>query len=200
MRCNSKWTQGQFVDALRWARMGQALKESSGVDTQFDVSHSLALAERDGGQPELALSFFLGGQKLEEVVDPDELDEEKGGPHYGNVGRCLHFMGQVDSALICYQKSALLIEKHQKHHHVLNQSYIRRWIGELLLARKDFRYAAVFLEAARIKWAQVSPPKAAQIVALKRQLGSELPDLSEISKDTVERLCLDWISGRTHDA
>jgi tetratricopeptide (TPR) repeat protein len=200
LKCHCKWTQGQFADALKWARIGQDLKRASDVDTQYDVSHNLALAERDAGEPELAINFFLAGRELEEVLDPDELAEEKGGPHYGNIGRCLHFMGQVDSALICYQKSALLIEKQQKHQYVLNQGYIRRWIGELLLARKNYKLAAVFLEAARLKWVLVSPPKAADIVAIKRQLSGQVPDLSEMSKDTVERLCLDWISGRVTDA
>lgn len=199
-RCHCRWTQGQFTEALKWGRTGRALKEASDVDTQYDVSHNLALAERDAGEPELALSFFLAGRKLEEVTDPDELDEERGGPHYGNIGRCLHFMGQIDLALVCYQKSALLIEKRHKHQHVLNQGYIRRWIGELLLARKNYRLVAVFLEAARLKWLQVSPPKAADVIAIRRQLGAQLPDVSGTSEEEVERMCLDWISGRISDA
>jgi hypothetical protein len=130
------------------------------------------------------------------VLDPEELDEDRGGPHYGNVGRCLHFMGQVDSALVCYQKSGLLIEKQYKHQHLLNQGYIRRWIGELLFARGETRLAAVFLEAARLKWAQVSPPKAGQTVKLQRQWADRLPDISDKSKDDIERECIDWMSGR----
>jgi tetratricopeptide (TPR) repeat protein len=199
LKCHSKWTQGEFAEAVRWGKIGQTLKESSNVDTQYDVAHQLALAERDAGQPELALPVFLNERPFEEVTDPDELDEDQDGAHYGNIGRCLHFMGQVDSALICYQKSALLIERQPKHQHVLNQGYIRRWIGELLVARQEYKLAAVFLEAARLKWLDVSPPKAAQIIRLKRQLGSQLPDISSMSNDEIERTCLDWISGRIHD-
>ena len=164
------------------------------------MSHHLALAERDAGRPELALPFFLHGQKLEDVLDAEELDEDRGGPHYGNIGRCLHFMGQVDSALICYQKSALLLEKDAVNDRLLNQGYIRRWIGELLLARKEHKLAGIFLEAARLKWEQVSPPKAAQIVNLQRQLGDHLVDLSSMSKHSIEKTILDWISGRSNDA
>jgi hypothetical protein len=148
----------------------------------------------------LAMPVFLHGQRLEEVLDSEELDEDRGGAHYGNIGRCLHFMGQVDSTLICYQKSALLIEKHSTNDRILNQGYIRRSIGELLLARNEHRLAGTFLEAARLKWEQVSPPKAAQIVVLQRQLGSHAVDSSGLSKQAIEKTFLDWISGRLSDA
>jgi len=200
LKCYHKWTKGEFAEAVQWGKTGQLLKKSSDVDTKYDVTHNLALAERDAGQPELALPVFLDGRNLEEVLDPEELDENRGGPHYGNIGRCLHFMGQVDSALVCYQKSALLVEKATKGERILNQGYIRRWIGELLLARNEHKLACIFLQAARFKWEQVSPPKAAQVAAMQRQLGSETPTCSGMSNAAIERACLDWIYGRLSDA
>jgi tetratricopeptide (TPR) repeat protein len=201
MKCHCKWIRGQFADAVKWGKLGQALKTSSNVDTHFDVAHSLALAERDAGQPELALPVFLEGRTLAEVIDPEELDEQKNGSHYGNVGRCLHFMGQIDPALACYQKSALLIEKDPQHEHVINQGYIRRWIGEVLIARNQFKLADAFLEAARLKWEQVSPPRAVQVALLRQQIEDQIPSSVEkfVSND-VERLFQDWISGRYMDA
>ena len=201
MKCHCKWLRGQFADAVKWGKKGHTLKTSSNVDTDFEVSHSLALAERDSGQPELALPIFLEGRTLAEVVDPEELDEKKNGAYYGNIGRCMHFMGQIDSALACYQKSALLIEKDPEHEHVINQGYIRRWIGEVLIARNQYKLAAAFLEAARLKWEQVSPPKAAQVAMLQRQIENQVPRSTETSaSDDVERLFQDWISGRHMDA
>ncbi len=200
LKCLYKWIRGEFAQAIEWGNAGQALKNTSHVDTKYDVSHHLALAERDAGRPELALQVFLHGQRLEDVLDPEELDEDRGGAHYGNIGRCLHFMGQVDSALICYQKSALVIEKVSKNDRILNQGYIRRWIGELLLARNEQRLAGIFLEAARLKWEQVSPPKAAHVVTLQRQIDSHLVDFSHMSKQAVEKTFLDWISGTLSDA
>ena len=199
MKAYSKWLQGQFNDAVKWGKIGQDLKRSSNVDTWIDPSNTLALAERDAGRPESALPIFLAGRTLAEVTDPEELDEGRGGHHYGNIGRCLHFMGQIDGALICYQKSALLLEK-ASHEHVMNQGYIRRWIGELLMARKQYRLAAIFLEAARIKWEQVSPPKAKDILALKGQLERESPRATVLANLNVEQICRDWILGRQMDA
>jgi hypothetical protein len=63
LRCFSSWTHGQFADAVKWGKTGQALKESSDVDTKFDVAHNLALAERDAGQPDLALPYFFARAK-----------------------------------------------------------------------------------------------------------------------------------------
>jgi tetratricopeptide (TPR) repeat protein len=200
MKCSSKWNRGEFAEAVKWGEKGQKFKMSSHVDTGYEVEHSLALARRDAGQPELALPVFLSGRSLSEVIDPDELDESRGGAHYGNIGRCLHFMGQVDSALVCYQKSALLTEKTSGEQRVLNQGFIRRWIGELMVARGQFRLAAIFFEASRLKWEQVSPPRAAQIIAMQRQLKDQLPQSLDISEDDKERIFRDWILGRYLDA
>jgi len=200
LKCYLKWTRGELSDAVKWGKIGRAIKESSNVDTAHDVAHNLALAERDAGQPELALTVFLDGRDLDEVLDPDELDEERSGPHYGNVGRCLHFMGQVEQALVCYQKSALLIEKDFEGERVLNQGYIRRWIGELLLARGETHLAGIFIEAAKRKWKQVSPPQAGQISALQHQRKGQMSDCQGLSDDELERTCIDWISGRPVEA
>lgn len=200
MRCYSNWIRGEFTAAVKWGRIGQKLKESSGVDTKYDVTHSLALAERDAGQPEFALSVFLGGRSLSEVVDPEELDEKRDGAHYGNIGRCLHFMGQVDNALICYQKSALLIEKGLQSEHVLNQGYIRLWVGELLAAREQFKLSLVFFRAAYLKWEQTSPPKASKVALLSKQISARAPNSPRIDDRDVEGICVQWILGRSVDA
>ena len=59
MRCHLAWVRGDFTTAIQWGRKGKKLKDDTQVDTHFDISHSLALAERDGGQPEVALTEFL---------------------------------------------------------------------------------------------------------------------------------------------
>jgi tetratricopeptide (TPR) repeat protein len=185
---------------LEWAKLGQKLKASSGADIKINIEHQLALVERDSGQAEIALPTFLAGRALSEVLDPDELEPERDGPHYGNVGRCLHFMGQIDAALICYQKSALVIEKRPRSGHVRNQGFIRTWIGELLAAREQYRLAGAFFQAAYLKWSQVSPPKAASVLLQVDQMRMRVPSSSWISDVEVEKVCLDWILGRNVDA
>ena len=94
MRCYSYWFRDDFEAAVVWGRRGEFIEESSGVDTGYGIAYTLALAERDAGQPESALAVFLDGRGLYEVIDPDELDEEQPGHYYGNIGRCLPLWGK----------------------------------------------------------------------------------------------------------
>src|SRR6202142_556197 len=194
MRSFWSWVKSDFVEAVRWGSEGQTLKES-GVDTEFDTSHTLALAERDAGRPESALAFFLAGRTLRQVLDPEELEEQRGGAHYGNIGRCLHLMGQIENALVCYQKSAVVIERHPHDEHVVNQGYVRQWIGELLAARDNFELAEAFLRAARLKWEQVSPPKAAKLDPLINEVRQRGLRSLRVDDTTAENIVLDWIFG-----
>jgi tetratricopeptide (TPR) repeat protein len=195
MRCHVYWLAGKLTEAVEWGRRGQMLKDQSDVDTHYDIAHQLALAERDAGRPDVALPVFLSGRTVEEVVNPGEFDENRGGPHYGNIGRCLQFTGQIEPALICYQKSALAIEKAPLVEHVRNQGFIRTWLGEVFAARGDFRLAAVFFCAARLKWQEVSPPKAATVQTLETELAARL-DGWRPNPSKAEETCLDWIHGR----
>ena len=198
LRCTSKWNRGEFRAAVEWGKRGSTLKESSNVDTRHGISHSLALAERDAGRPEVALEFFLYGEPLDKVIDPEEVDEERAGHFYGNIGRCLQFMGEIDPALICFQKSALILERALSAESVMNQGYARAWIGELLAARGQSKLALVFLRAAYLKWEQVAPPKAKKIAALARQIEVRSEKLSSSDLE-VERVVRDWIMGHNLD-
>jgi tetratricopeptide (TPR) repeat protein len=196
LRSFTKWLCGDFKSAVDWGRMGEAIPEQKTwpPEGRLYIKHTLALAQRDAGEPEIALEFFLRGHQLGKVVDPDELHELGGGPFYGNVGRCLHFMGQTEAALSCYQKSALLIERDLKYEHVLNQGYIRRWIGELLFARGQRRLGSIFLEAARRRWEKSSPIRERQLRELQLTLGSYRVPVEETDED-LELTFRRWIMG-----
>ena len=198
LRCYADWVRGEFESAITWGQKGQELKTSTGVDTKYDVSHNLALAMRDAGRPESALPIFLSGRELSQAIDPDELEEERGGHYYGNIGRCLHYMGQIEGALICYQKSGLLLEK-DRGAHVINQGFIRAWIAELLVSRKQLRLAWAFYRAAHRKWQETSPPRAAQIEQTSFQLKSRIGNVGSVDDSQAERICVDWILGKYLD-
>ncbi len=199
MRCHSRWVRGDFAMAVKWGNAGQKLKTSSGVDTKYDVSQNLALAERDAGRPEVALPIFLAGRNLSDVLNPKELDENRDGHHYGNIGRCLHLMGQVDAALVCYQKSAVLLER-ARVQHVTNQGYIRAWVAELLIARQQITLAYVFHRAAYLKWEQSSPPRAAMLKHLAEQFIDRVNSSFYLDDSSVEGIWIDWTLGKDLDA
>jgi hypothetical protein len=200
MKCFTNWVRGDYALALEWGEQGKLLKQKSAVDTAYDVSHTMALAERDSGRPEIALPIFLEGRSLEEVIDPFKIDHEQSGTFYGNIGRCLHFLGQVDAALACNQKSALLIEKKPTSEHVLNQGFIRAWIGELLVAREEFKLAAIFLRAAVLKWENVSPPRAKSVHVMFEHAKKRLQGSTPINDANVEKIFVEWVMGRQMDS
>jgi tetratricopeptide (TPR) repeat protein len=198
MRCYSKWFRGDFATAVKWGKIGEDLKTSSGVDTKYDVSHNLSLAQRDAGRPEVALPTFLSGKNLSEIVDPNELDEKRDGHYYGNIGRCLHLMGQADSALTCYQKSALLLER-ARVEHVVNQGYIRSWVAELLVAREQITLAYVFYRAAYLKWQQAAPPRASRVKEIAQQFRDRVSESIDLEDSSVEGIWIDWMLGENVD-
>jgi len=200
MRCVAYWQRSQFPDALDWGQRGEDLRKESDVDTKSDISHTLALVQRDSGRPEDALPEFLGGRRIEEVTDPQEFDENRSGPHYGNIGRCLQFMGQLDQALICFQKSAILLENRVQTNHVYNQGFIRKWLGEVFVARGQALLGGVFLRAAYLKWMETSPPRAVDAMSMYREIEGRRKELSEIGDREIEKTCLDWIFSRPLEA
>jgi hypothetical protein len=109
-------------------------------------------------------------------------------------------MGQTDSALICYQKSALLIEKDMTNDHQINQGYIRFWIGELLVAKEKLQLAEAFFMAAAAKWKLIFPRRATECRNLARQLRERINQGGDSREVDAEKVCVDWILGRDAEA
>ncbi len=189
------WRHGDFTTAVRWGTEGVELKALTGVDTKYSAEHTLALAQRDAGNIDAALKILLDSVSLEDAADTNHIDRDRGGAFYGNIGRCLHLMGQIEPALRCYQKSAQLIEEDVRDHEE-NRAYIRQWIGELLQARSDKRGALNFLVAARAKWSLLSPPKMASIDELIEDILQDTNNESSLDEVVAEAYCRRWISLR----
>lgn len=184
------WSSGDYIAAIKWGTDGADLKRESGVDTHYGSDHNLALAQRDSGAVDPALTHFLNGTDIDEVLDPENIDVDQGGTFYGNVGRCFHLMEQKEPALICYTKSAHLIETEHEDSDRENQAYIRQWIGELLLAKGERETALFFFQAAYEKWSAVSPPRASKLL---KRIGEEYPNQDIPSAEQAENFSVRWI-------
>ena len=169
LRCYLYWYKGEFETAVSWGQKGDQLKQSTPVDTKFSTKHNLALSLRDAGRVDEALESFLGSEPLEEVISSDKFVSSKGAPFYGNVGRCLFLAERIDEALVCYVKSAQLLENSRLHSSRLNKGYIRLWIGELLEQRGELEIAVTAYRAAACMWGDSSPPRS--IWAVERMHG-----------------------------
>lgn len=152
VRCHSYWQRGLYERAIEWGQRGDELKKISNVDTHFDCEHNLALATRDGGNPETALKLFLGSTDLNRLISAGSAGgkeaEDFGAPLFGNVGRCLSMMGRLDQSLVCLQRSALLLEEDKGSSRLENQAFARQWIAECLLTAADAAAAVPFLISA----------------------------------------------------
>jgi tetratricopeptide (TPR) repeat protein len=195
LRCMMHWTRMEYDEAIEWGERGKALKDKTGADTRYSTEHHLALAQRDHGRPDTAMIAFLRGAPIEKVIDSDEFDEQRDPSFYGNIGRCLHLMGQIDPALICYRKSALLLQK-DRNPHVENQGFVRSWIGELLVAKGDVCSAKAFLQAAKSKWRLVAPQRAFSMDEKLKEIESQTVDCMALNISNSERYVLAWINER----
>lgn len=191
MMCTYYWLRGEHMDALRWGLEGVSLKKSTDVDTDFDAAHALALAQRDSGAVDPALAFFLKGRQVTQVIE-DALDMSLGGAFYGNIGRCLQFMGQLDQAMDCYRKSALIIEDESAEASLANKGYIRQWVGEAAYLKGDSALASACFCASIACWDLIAPPKAELLS--KRLRGAEgFAGLSFVSREAAENTFGAWM-------
>ena len=177
LRCYADWYAGKYNSAIRWGEQGDQLKERTSVDTGFSTRHNLALSRRDAGRVSEAIESFLDGESLETVLTPGEQIPSKREDFYGNIGRCLFLTNRLDEALICYVKSAQLLEESHAHPDRLNKGYIREWIAELLMQQEEFELAAASYRAAVCMWDDFSPPRAAQAKNRLETLVTEHPEL-----------------------
>lgn len=177
LKCYVAWYNGRFELAIQWGERGNKLKEKTAIDTTFSTRHNLALSLRDGGRVMEAIESFLEGESLEIVVAPNERIQGKDAPFYGNIGRCLFLIERLDEALVCYVKSAQLLEESRNHSDRLNKGYIRYWIAELLILREEFDLAAAVCRASVCMWNEISPPRADRAANMLEKLATDHPEL-----------------------
>lgn len=188
--CGYYWIRGDYFSSMKWGVEGVELKKTSNVDTAFDASHHLALAQRDSGAVDAALNYFLKGKPLQSVTVDQPPEKSVGGAYYGNIGRCLHFMGQINQAMICYKKSALVIEDEITAASLANKGYIRQWVGEMAYSKGDRRLASACFSAAAVCWELIAPPKAE--ILERRFHGTDYDGLVPVARDTAERIFAAW--------
>jgi tetratricopeptide (TPR) repeat protein len=193
MRCYLHWTNRNYAAAIHWGTSGAELKRKSGVDTNFDSRHNLALAQRDAGAIDAALEYFLSDSSIEKAAEPNNFEADRNEAFYGNIGRCLQLMGQIEPAISCLRKSAILAHRVSTGHRNENQAYAREWLAELFQAKGEHAAAMAFYVAARAKWEIVSPPRSARVTRAINALAATSPDLKRPTPVKAENIVLEWI-------
>jgi tetratricopeptide (TPR) repeat protein len=199
MRCYMYWSTGKYDLAIDWGNRGVKLKNETNIDTRHDCQHNLALANRDGGYIDSALEYFLGGSTIKDVLDLNIINKEKGGPFYGNIGRCLWLKNETSNALLCYKKSARLLEYTYDKSSVVNRGWASEWIGEALEKQNKYPLAWRFFQRAYYQWREISPPKATRARIKAEDILIKHSDIIiDIESDmdnyaNIERQCRNWI-------
>ena len=177
LRCYADWHAERYDLAIQWGEQGSLLKEQTDVDTNYSTKHHLALSLRDSGRIDEAIESFLEGESLEVVVIPGKKIQGENAAFYGNIGRCLFLDGRLDKALVCYVKSAQMLEESRDHSDRVNKGYIRCWIADLLIQREEFELAAASYRASIFVWDDSSPPRATQAKGKLEKLVADHPEL-----------------------
>lgn len=191
LMCYTYWANGDFPLAIRWGAEGVDIKRKSGIDTSFDAEHNYALAQRDSGDIDPALEFFLKGHSLESVLSGKPGSTKYEGGYYGNIGRCLQLMGQFEPSLACYHHAIKLTDCSGSTETIQNRAYIRQWIGESLLGQGDMEQGTNFLKGSASLWEIASPQKLEKIKRVVSSVGTT--QLYEtLSTDAAERTIRAW--------
>ncbi len=198
MRCYSYWYRKDFDLAKEWGKKGSELKGVGRLDTRHDCLHNLALAQRDSGEVDVALPYFLQGQDLQTVLAAASVDEKRSGEYYGNIGRCLWLKNETQGALSCLRKSALLLESSSDGNTLMNQGWAAFWIGEILERQEQFELAILAFRRASVKWRSVAPPlcDSAQDAILRLQRTRNASAHHVPTDAEVDRIFLRWLGSK----
>jgi tetratricopeptide (TPR) repeat protein len=181
LRAYSLWVRQDYVAAIKWATEGDTLKVASHIDTQADCKHNLALARRDSGDVGPALEYFLRGEKLECVLSPQHFEKKRGGPYYGNIGRCLQLQGRLDEALVCLRKSAVILETEGAHNVLMNRGWAAQWLALILEQKGEVDAAYIAFRGAAASWSNGSPQRSRDAMLSAERLSDRVSDKTLLS-------------------
>ncbi|NII83174.1 SIR2 family protein [Pedobacter sp. SG908] len=187
MKSYTLWYQGLHEEAIAIAEEGAYLLDESSLQDSYSLRHNLALGLRDSKVEKnikKALEHFLQNEKIEDVLNREKINFEFSGHFYGNIGKCLEYIGLSDDALFCYYVSLKLLLKEQSDtNSILNIGYASHWISQILLDNKYFKDALYFLKYSRNSYEKVSPPMAKVLEVV----WANIP-FDKTTKQSIERL------------
>ncbi|SCX32244.1 putative ATPase [Agrobacterium sp. DSM 25558] len=186
------WTRGEYQNAIDTAQEGVNLKDQTGVDTTHDCSQALALAQRDGGAPEEALPFFLKTHELDHLLTKEGILTVDEPTTIGNIGRCLQMMGRNDDAIICFQRSAQLLQDNVSTHRLSNLAYAYHWLAQALTTTGDEQSGYCFFVEAEELAAKFSPGR---LLSISQDKDKFFPadKIPSISNREIRRQVKTWL-------
>lgn len=162
MQATACWILGDSGAAVPYAREGVELKKTSGVDTDHDCSHVLALALRESGEIDEALNIFLEGRDIQALLKEEEPGQLHHSSYYGNIGRALFLKGDMKGALRLIRRSGRMLQGERGHTTLLNRGWAAFWVGEILERSGEFFHSFCAYASAAIHWKECHPLKSVE--------------------------------------
>nr|VFK51912.1 MAG: NB-ARC domain-containing protein [Candidatus Kentron sp. TC] len=189
------WFNSEYSEAINIYEKTAFLLESAKQPENASLKHIYALALRDSGEVEKALDIFLSGEDLDLVANDTDIDNSLGGEFYGNIGRCLQFLGRLDESLNCVCKSFICIYDSDDSNRLINIGYASKWLFEVLKEDNSSDVACHFYRLALDKWEISSPPLRNQLKNTKL-CDSNHKSIMEIEDWRIKKYCNEWVRKR----
>lgn len=198
MKTHHYWVKCDYEKAKFWGGEGVKLVHDRNLDTKFDCSHNMALAQRDSGEVDKALEIFKKGIDINEIFNEKINKNHFNAPYFGNIGRCLWLKNDIDMSLRCFVKAAKLLENETSDKHsYMNKGWASLWIAENLEHKEEFENAIKFYMHTFYIWESIAPNRARQAFEKSRHiLKNYFPNYNEdeLKQTMIESFCSKWIN------
>ncbi|MGN8257733.1 SIR2 family protein [Pseudomonas sp. SMSB3] len=196
--CHKFWIIGDYESAIREGKSASDLIDILEDKDIWAGKHTYNLALRDSGSPDKiyeSLHFFCDGKTVDQLIS--ETEDNNSATKYGNVARCLTYLGDKDKGIKLLCKSYRVLEKESdnyadKH----NLGYAAKWIGEFLQAEGRNRESIYFFSYAYNLWRSDMPGEANKISHHVRTIAKSIDHESITSLEIwqIKKYCNDWVS------
>lgn len=188
------WLNGNYQEAINFATESDELLRQVDFSPPSSPGHTLALALRDSGNVEAALSKFLEGLTIAEAMDEGN---GKDATFYGNIGRCFYLSDEMAMSLKFYQLCGRAMAKKVSTIH--NAGWLRFWVAEAMMKSGRAYDAFTFACAAIHIWRQGSrllELKADNLINQLRNSGA-VTEIDFVPEWRAERTFNAWLSSDT---
>ncbi|WP_323908324.1 SIR2 family protein [Aeromonas veronii] len=195
--CHKHWINSDYKNAITYGKSASDLIDVLGENDVWSGKHRYHLSLRDSQintNVDLAIKFFCNDKTIEEMCS--KIIHDNLSSAYGNVGRCLFYLGDRDSALLLYCKSFKIFSSdNPKYFEKHNIGYASKWIYEVLLEQGEYQGSLYFLLHARNTWKDDLPGESNKIERYISDIPYSVATQSIISLESwqITKYCKDWV-------
>jgi tetratricopeptide (TPR) repeat protein len=153
------WFTNDFRKAVALMRDGIDEIREKKEQVPAHLRYNLALALRDSGKVDEAITIFLQGRDLSVVENWDVDSADASATDLGNLGRCFFLKGELNRALQLVERSLAILERGDSRNDKVNQGYALLWLADIYSRREAFQDAFQHLSRAIAVWKEHAPAR-----------------------------------------